>query len=206
MQRTDLADIGSLNLDQFRPYVSDFYKRHFWSMPGVEHYKLLAHFSTQFDDVTIIDLGTSHGCSALALSYNPANRVISYDVEDLKECQIDLPNIEFRVKNALDDGDELLAAPLILLDTYHDGVFEQEIYEFLTRNRYGGLLLLDDIFVNPAMQQFWNGISHTKLDLTPCGHWSGTGLVVFDMASDSLRDGLLTPATSPAASPVAVAA
>jgi len=194
VERTDLADMGSLDLEQFRPYVSGFYTEFFWSQPGVEHYRLLVHFSTYFDGATFIDLGTSHGCSALALSYNLANRVISYDVEDLKECPIELPNIEFRVKNALEDSAELLASPLILLDTYHDGVFEQEVYDFLTQNCYKGLLLLDDIFVNTAMREFWDGISHTKIDLTMCGHWSGTGLVVFDMENDTLRNSsILTP-------------
>ena len=112
------------------------------------------------------------------------------------EAAIDLPNVEFRVKNALEDGDQLLASPLILLDTYHDGVFEQEMYDFLSRNNYTGLLLLDDIHVNPAMQQFWSGVSHTKLDLTTWGHWSGTGLVVFDMASSTLLGSLLTPSAA----------
>jgi hypothetical protein len=196
VERTDLANLESLSLEQFRPYVTGIYTKYFWSKPGEEHYKLLAHFSTHYHGATFIDLGTSFGCSALALAYNPANRVISYDLEDKKEAAIDLPNVEFRVKNALEDGDQLLASPLILLDTYHDGVFEQEMYDFLSRNNYTGLLLLDDIHVNPAMQQFWSGVSHTKLDLTTWGHWSGTGLVVFDMASSTLLGSLLTPSAA----------
>ncbi len=70
-------------------------------------------------------------------------------------------------------------APLIMLDTAHDGVFERQVYDMLEAAGYEGLLLLDDIYLNTAMQDFWSQISREKLDLTPIGHWSGTGLARF---------------------------
>lgn len=172
-----------MDLEKFRPYVSDIYTKFFWMEAGAEHYRLLAYLSTCYNDTTIIDLGTDKGCSALALSYNPSNRVISYDIEDRKVCPIDLPNIEFRIGNATEDRDELLASPLILLDTAHDGVFEQQLYGTLVAGQYDGLLHLDDIYLNPTMQGFWERIGLEKIDLTPLGHWSGTGLVRFDAAT-----------------------
>ena len=115
----------------------------------------------------------------MALSYNLSNRVISYDIVR-RVSPINLPNIEFRVKHALvEDREELLSSPLILLDTAHDGIFEQRVYNALVEDGYQGLLLLDDICLNPAMQSFWDEISLEKLGLTPVGHWSGTGLVRF---------------------------
>ena len=114
-----------------------------------EHYRLLAYLSTCYSNSTIIDLGTDKGCSALALSHNPSNHVISYDIEDRKVQPIDLPNIEFRLKDATEDRDELLASALILLDTAHNGVFEQKVYSTLVAGRYDGLLLLDDISPEP---------------------------------------------------------
>ena len=169
-----------MNLEKFRPYVSDIYIKFFWMDAWAEHYRLLAYLSTCYNHKTIIDLGTDKGCSALALSYNPSNRVISYDIEDRKVHPIDLPNIEFRIKNAIEDRDELLASPLILLDTAHDGVFERQVYTMLVEGQYGGLLLLDDIYLNPTMQRFWDRIGLEKIDLTLLGHWSWTGLVRFD--------------------------
>ena len=77
----------------------------------------------------------------------------------------------------------MLASPLILLDTAHDGVFEQQLYGTLVAGQYDGLLLLDDIYLNPTMQGFWERIGLEKIDLTPLGHWSGTGLVRFDAAT-----------------------
>ena len=70
-----------------------------------------------------------------------------------------------------------------MLDTAHDWVFEQLLYRTLVAGQYDGLLLLDDIHLNPTMQRFWERIGLEKIDLTPLGHWSGTGLVRFDAAS-----------------------
>ena len=78
-----------------------------------------------------------------------------------------------------EDREELLSGPLILLDTAHDGIFEQRVYNALGEDGYQGLLLLDDIYLNPIMQRFWSEISVEKLDATAVGHWSGTGLVQF---------------------------
>ena len=182
LPRFDVGEIRSINLEQFRAYVSDIYTEFFWLDAGIEHYKLLAYLSTCYNDVTFIDVGTDKGCSALALSYNPSNRVISYDIENRRVGSIDLPNIEFRIGDAVEDRTELLSAPVIMLDTMHDGVFEQRVYRSLVEWRYEGLLLLDDIYLNPAMERFWSKLRLEKIDLTPLGHFSGTGLVRFDTA------------------------
>ena len=146
----------------------------------MEHYRLIAYLSTRFNNELIFDIGTNKGCSALALSYNSSNRVISYDVVECKELNAfdQLPRIEFRLGNVLTDT-RLLSAPLIMLDTYHDGSFERVFYEFLKKHHYHGWLFLDDIHLNAAMIQFWNDITEPKEDLTELGHWSGSGLVAF---------------------------
>ena len=175
----DRQRIDAVDLERFRPYVTDIYTEYFWLEPGAEHCKLLAYLSTCWSSATLIDLGTDQGSSALALSYNPSNRVISYVIEDRRLNPINLPNIEFRVKDALEDREEILTAPLIMLDTAHDGVFERRVYDMLDAAGYEGLLLLDDVHLNAAMQDFWSRISLEKFDLTPLGHCSGTGLVRF---------------------------
>jgi len=152
--------------------------KYFCDAQFVEHYRLIAHLSTCFNNSLIFDIGTNKGYSALALSLNPSNRVISYDIVECKELRHpeQLSRIEYRLGDVLKDP-RLLKAPLIMLDTNHDGVFEQQFYNFLKENRYRGLLFLDDIHLNTAMIRFWDGIAETKEDLTDLGHFSGSGLV-----------------------------
>ncbi len=156
------------------------YRGYFLNTDFVEHYQLLAYLSTRFNDATLFDIGTLKGYSALALSFNPVNRVISYDINDFKEIlkPEKLANIEYRIGNALQDP-ELVSSPLILLDTEHNGVFENQVYSFLKQNHYKGLLVLDEIDLNDAMKRFWHAIDLPKEDLTDIGHWSGTGIVNF---------------------------
>jgi SAM-dependent methyltransferase len=156
------------------------YSGFFLNTGFTEHYQLLACLSTRFEGATLFDIGTLKGYSALALSYNPANRVKSYDIQDVKELAEpqNLTTIEYRIGNVLHDP-ELLSSPLILLDTEHDGTFETQVYAFLKQNHYKGLLVLDDIYLNDAMKRFWQAIDLPKEDLTDIGHWSGTGIVDF---------------------------
>jgi hypothetical protein len=66
-----------------------------------------------------------------------------------------------------------------MLDTKHDGVFEQEFFDFLVKENYNGIVLFDDIHLNSQMKNFWSNIELEKYDITNIGHWSGTGVVVF---------------------------
>jgi hypothetical protein len=45
---------------------------------------------------------------------------------------------------------------------------------------YKGYLLLDDVFLNKEMVEFWNLIELDKQDLTNLGHATGTGVVYFN--------------------------
>lgn len=175
----DLATIGQVDLSRFLPYVPPEYKEFFPGEPGREHYKLLGHLSSLFDGVTVFDVGTDAGCSALALSHNSNNHIVSYDIVNRRRSDIRLPNIEFRIGNVLEHGAELVTAPLVSLDTAHEGPFEHEFYRFLSASPFKGLLVLDDIYLNEPMKAFWDSITHQKFDVTNFGHWSGTGLVIF---------------------------
>lgn len=175
----DASVIRQVDLSRFLPMVAPEYRDYFPGEPGEEHYKLLAHMSTLFDDVTIVDIGTDAGCSAMALSHNPKNRVVSYDVVNRRRTDIRLPNVEFRIKDALEDAEEWIGSPLVSLDTAHEGDYEAAFYDFLSNSTFNGLLLLDDVYLNEAMKTFWRSITHQKADITPVGHWSGTGLVMF---------------------------
>jgi len=174
-------NISRIDLKRFSKYVANAEHRgYFLDADFREHYRLIAYLSTLFDNVTIFDIGTNRGYSALALSYNPSNRIVSYDIVECKEltCREELSNIEYLIGDVLKD-DRLLGSPLIMLDTDHDGIFESECYRLLKENAYSGLLFLDDIRLFPPMKTFWNMIFEPKQDLTELGHWSGSGLVDF---------------------------
>lgn len=144
-----------------------------------EHYRLLAYLSYKFNNQTLYDIGSYRGLSAIALAANQENNVISYDIKDYLRVE-KMNNVEYKIGNCYDDPG-LLSSPLIMLDVDpHEGTFETSFVEYLQTNDYKGLVVLDDIHLNPPMQQFWDWISGIeKYDVTEYGHHSGTGLLVF---------------------------
>jgi len=52
------------------------------SKSGVNEYRLYSYLSTFFNNTTILDIGTFDGRSAVALSHNETNKVISYNITD----------------------------------------------------------------------------------------------------------------------------
>jgi len=173
--------VARVDLTPLSRHVADSKSRGFFLDTRFrEHYRLLAHLSTRLRGGTIVDVGTYRGYSALALSYGAENHVISYDIADFLELGGDglSKRIEFCIGDACHDV-RLPGADLILLDTTHDGSYEAHFYRHLQRCGFRGLLVLDDIHLNPEMESFWASIAEPKWDATALGHWSGTGLVFF---------------------------
>jgi len=174
IEEIDLSDLGR--------YVSSVEHRgYFLEKAGQEHYRLLAYISTLYNGKTLIDIGTYRGCSSLALSYNTNNTVESFDLYELKELTYLPSNINYNIDNIASDKyiDMINQSPFIMLDTDHDGIFEQELYEFLRSINWKGILLLDDILLCDPMKEFWNNITEEKYDISDLGHITGTGLVYF---------------------------
>lgn len=159
----------------------------FLDFPGKNHYYLLAYFSLMFNDSIFVDIGTNEGASALALAYNKTNNIYSFDLVNNRKINENIENISYIIDDITRkymgyDGkyvDLILSAKLVMLDTEHDGKFENEFYYFLKKINYKGFLFLDDIYLYPMMTKFWNNIKEEKIDLTKYGHWSGSGLVIF---------------------------
>ena len=143
-----------------------------------EHYDLLSTISHNYSGIKIYDIGTYRGLSAVALSSNPNNLVISYDIGYYVE--VDRPdNVEFRIGNFYTDK-EMLSSPLIVFDIDpHDGQQERVFVDNLMSVGYKGTVLFDDIHLNEGMKQFWSSVTQEKHDYTSYGHWSGTGVVTF---------------------------
>ena len=158
-----------------------------WLSAGQSEYRLYAWLSSQFDKSIILDVGTRTGGSALALSYNENNQVISYDLQEQGASQIKKNNIEFKIQDFReDDSLNWDHVSIIMLDVDpHDGVQEEEMMEFLEDKGWKGILLLDDIGPQwPEVEDLWNRITYPKINVTEVGHLSGTGLVNFDEKHD----------------------
>ena len=173
-----LNEIPQIDLAHLLNKTESSDNKKYMNLPSGEHYKFLSYLSHKLKNALIFDIGTNYGGSALALADNPMNKVVTYDVVSMNQIKGPVENIEVKIGNALEDR-RLLKADVILLDTMHDGTFENEVYNYLLANKYEGILILDDIHLNPAMEKFWSGIKERKIDLTSAGHLTGTGLVDF---------------------------
>jgi hypothetical protein len=164
----------------------------FFDEPGREHHRLLAYLSTTFNNRTIVDVTTQIGQNALALSYNDSNTVHTFDTvlqltEEQKKCKWRTRKIEYHSDNLWNANsrkkwkDLLLSSALIFVDVDpHDGYLEYELYSWLKRNNYNGMVVYDDIYFPGMKTNFWSKIPESeKHDITKIGHFSGTGLVLF---------------------------
>jgi predicted nicotinamide N-methyase len=173
-----------LNSIEFDSYRDSFLKKGypnnwFFMEAGQEHYRLLAYIGSLYKSKTLLDIGSYQGNSAIALAHS-GNKIISYDLDTQPIIEkIKNDNIKFIKGDILADNDLILASPFIMLDTYHNGDFEQEFVDHLINIKYKGLVMFDDIHLNNEMSNFWNGLKNEKFDLTDIGHFSGTGLVIF---------------------------
>lgn len=153
-----------------------------WQDAGISEYRLYAYLSNIFNNKVILDIGTRTGGSALALSHNIKNKVISYDLVEQGASSIKRENIEWKIQNFMED--ETIPwnkVSIIMIDVDpHDGSQEREMMSWLREKNWKGILIHDDIGPDwPDIQTMWNEINDEKYDLTDIGHISGTGIVNF---------------------------
>jgi predicted O-methyltransferase YrrM len=179
IERIEKYSLSLIDNYGLEPYLDDLVQCYFDLPAGTEHYQLLTHLSSLCSDQLILDIGTFHAGSAIALSANPKAHVISFDLVNHRTRDIQKPNLQFRLADVLQSPELIQQASLILLDTYHNGDFEAVFYQALADLCFTGTLILDDIYLNVPMQDFWHSIRRPKMDITHLGHWSGTGAVFF---------------------------
>jgi predicted O-methyltransferase YrrM len=159
---------------------------------GEQEYRLYSYLSTFFDNIIILDIGTLDGRSAVALSHNENNKILSYDIHNHinnNEHKIySKKNISFNIKNIIEDLNEefIKNVKIIMIDIDHYETIETIIINRLKELNFSGLIILDDItrhpdpHINVCMNKLWNNIPYTKYDFTNYGHWSGTGVIVMN--------------------------
>jgi Bacterial protein of unknown function (HtrL_YibB) len=183
MMRLTRADIEKVNLEPLRPFAGEI--EEFFSPK--QHYRLLAHLSQRVPG-PIVDIGTHLGDSALALSVG-GHPVESFDVVDNVKGRALPSNIHRHQVDLWSQGGRatwkktLLESSIIFLDIDpHEGTREIEFVRWLENEHYRGLIVLDDIwYFKPMRDRCWSQIGgRFKSDVTPLGHWSGTGIVSFN--------------------------
>ena len=186
--------ISNQLLDNFTLKNEEFLvcKQHYKDKSGVQEYRLYSYLASLFDNTVILDIGTCQGRSAVALSHNETNKVISYDIingiKNDAHIIYSKQNIAFHVKNVLDDLTEDLIknVKIVMIDIDHYETIETLIIDKLYALNFSGIILLDDITkhpdkdINECMLRLWNSIPYTKYDVTQYGHWSGTGIIVMN--------------------------
>ena len=185
--------VNDMDLTDLLPFVEwTDSKEYLTKDAGQEHYKLLSYLSNQLSDgYPVYDIGTYRGLSALALSLNSTQKVVSYDVKDWFPddevcCARKKSNIELRLMDCCNEMDEISKASLVVLDIDpHDGVQDKIIVTHLSECGFKGILVIDDILLNQNMKDFFSWVKSlpgvVTYDVTEYGHWSGTGLAVFDV-------------------------
>lgn len=160
--------------------------------PG-EHYKMLAALVRVLKPRRIVEIGTLHGWSALAMKeYLPEDgRIDAFDILDWNKFS----NSSFRPDDFADGRlvyhvddltdptvvakhHNLLAnAELVFLDGPHDGDTECRMIENFRKVTFvrNPLFVFDDIKIN-EMLKFWRDLPLPKMDITSLGHYSGTGI------------------------------
>lgn len=155
-----------------------------WHPAGISEYRLYSYLSTLFDNTIILDIGTRTGNSALALSHNSSNKIISYDLQEQGASNIKKDNITWKIKNFMEDSEinwDNVSIVMIDVDP-HDGIQEREMMKWLEEKKWKGILIHDDIMEFGRWAEncnMWDEIKYEKLILTDIGHSTGTGLVNF---------------------------
>jgi hypothetical protein len=157
----------------------------------------------------IVDIGTRYVSSALAMASNLKTPVWTFDLPSSNErlaafrgktedeWQKDLrevgANITFYNEDLMRVSDEdfnmYLGTWFIMLDTHHRPYtvpFEIQFFKRVVDSGYKGIMLLDDIDEHDEMRRWWKELQdgaaaggYRTFDVSPVGHWSGTGIVDF---------------------------
>jgi predicted O-methyltransferase YrrM len=160
-----------------------------WMNKSGEHYKLLACIVKHIKPKIIIELGSGKEAfsSTVIANYCNGDQIIySFDIIH-NLAHLNKENLIYSTDDIVGNIDKyqyiLLNAEFIFIDTEHTGDQETQIMRSLfPLLRKNTLLMFDDIHLNQAMKNFWNGLDKhfylDKQDITPLGHWSGTGVAL----------------------------
>jgi hypothetical protein len=176
VQREDITKLAKYQEGWCNPSYMSWNKE-----SGHTEYKLYSFLSYNIPwDSTILDIGTLFGGSALALSNNSTQEVLSYDlVKTLAHDNLKKDNIKLFIEDWTQNSYNWENIHLIIIDVEpHDGTLEPPMIQFAVDHGFEGLIVLDDISgMFPGMTEMWGKLPYEKYNVTEIGHFSGTGIL-----------------------------
>lgn len=166
--------------------------------PG-EHYKLLAALIDTLKPTTIIEIGTTDGASTLCMKnqLSTTGKITTYDPTPWNEypgtglCDTDFDQqCQQKIVDLTDPGQaekertQIEQADIIYIDPLNDHLMTQklcQLFDTLSFNKMP-VVVLNEIRTLP-MLRVWRKLSHSKLDMTSFGHWTGTGMIEWNNPS-----------------------
>lgn len=177
IKKPTAAELDAIDLSpEFERAPNNWDKHFFLGVPGREHYKLLAWIGQQLEGSFMCEIGTLWGGGTLAMALNRGNHIYTIDITP-HTCS-DLPeNVTRIIAGKYYPWHLIAGCTVIFYDAAHEGKEEQEFLDALIAMDWHGMLIYDDIHLNPAMQKFWKSIKLEKQDWTDIGHFCGTGVL-----------------------------
>lgn len=173
--------LDKLDMESFLEKIG-CYHEYFVMKSGQEHYRLIRYLASKIN-TNVIEIGTHCGTSAFAMSIDTQYDIITYDIMNVKLNDFsDVKNIKFHITefmNHAENKETILKSDMIFIDAPHNGDYELSCYNWLIENNYEGIVVWDDIHLNQPMKNFWDNVTHEKIDVTNYGHITGTGIVLF---------------------------
>jgi hypothetical protein len=169
----------------------------------------------------VTDIGTRYVSSALAMASNLKTPVWTFDLpssterqaafrgkseeqwqKELHDIGVNVTFYNVDLMKVSDEGfQKYLGTWFVMLDTHHRPYtvpFEIEFFKRVVDSGYKGLMLLNDIDEHDEMRRWWKEVQdgatagkYRTFDVSPVGHWSGTGIVDFS-GKMVVRDGAKT--------------
>jgi len=176
--------VKNLKVDSMYPYLRGIHEIN--RVKEEAQYKFYKWIGWKFNDITILDLGTRKGTSAVAFADNPNNQVVTYDNRyfDFTDFWEGKKNLVYKNEDVLTIKPEVYnSATVIHLDLWHNGEEEEKWLSILDESNFDGFLIMDDVDCFdkfPRMQEVFKNIQREKIILPrSISHFTGTGIVFF---------------------------
>lgn len=185
-----LQKVGAMGMTedvlQYATWHSDH--QYFVKGPGVEHYCLLSQLGSVLPPGSkAACISTKKGYSALALVSRAMDLDVhcygSSDIPDDELTANNLTNVTLHYEDWRSEVSSIASMQVVVVDIEpHEGMEEAALALELFKAGFKGILVIDNIYLNPSMHAVWAASlpsSLLRFDATPIGHWTGTGLVFY---------------------------
>jgi predicted O-methyltransferase YrrM len=182
-------DLEELATTSVKSGISSEYLRDLFNKDTTSvYYKYLYNVVNRFKGKGIItvELGTFMGRSTAFLAEaNPEGSVTTVDLapkEEFKNVEAKYDNITSYLGRS--DSQELLdmfkeeSVDICYFDTEHEyEVVSKEVEVWYPKIKKGGIMLFDDVHMNPGMKKFWEELPYEK-GFSDDLHWTGFGYAI----------------------------